>query len=94
MARKSRPAPRIPVRILEIQRRGGRASKVALGAGIDQGVRVGFTGVLLTPKGSPLAGMSIIQVEPKISLADPISVANDIDEHAVAIIEMPIENQP
>lgn len=85
------PVEKIPVEILEIQRAGGRVSNVIMNMGSDQGIRVGFGGVILDAAGSPLATIIVRQVDPKLSLAEVLGLSRDISDNVTAVIEKPVE---
>ena len=79
----------ISARVLEVQRTGGRASRVILNVGGNQGMKKGFQGSLIDPKGLPVAGIIIRQVDPDLSLAEIISLGSDIEGDVTAIIQKP-----
>jgi hypothetical protein len=79
----------LPADVMEIQRSGGRASKVIMNKGGNQGVKVGMHGTLLDTHGSPLGVFTIIQVDPALSLAEVNSLGHEIDNNVRAVIKLP-----
>jgi hypothetical protein len=77
--------------VLEVQRVGGRVSRVILNKGSEDQIKVGFQGSLLDPSGVPLAGFTIRQVDPKLSLADVIGLSRDFENNITAVIQMPVK---
>ncbi len=81
--------PKIKAAVLEIQRVGGKAYKVILNAGSNQGIKRGYQGSLVDSSGQAMAGFIIQQVDPKLSLAEIIGVAKDVPNDATAVIRIP-----
>ncbi len=84
------PVERVGADLLEIQRMGGRVSKVILNVGSNDQIRVGYQGSIVDPEGRPLAGIIVRQVDPKLCLAEVIGLGKDFNESAKAVIERPI----
>jgi hypothetical protein len=84
------PVENIRANILEIQRSGGRAAKVIINVGSENLIKVGYHGMILDAVGRTVAGITIIKVNPKLSLAEVVSLGRDIDDDAIAVIERPV----
>jgi len=86
-------APKIAAKVLEIQRVGGKAYKVILNVGANQGIRRGYEGSLVDSGGQTVAGIIVQQVDPKLCLAEIAGVAKDVPSDATAIIRLPMEKK-
>lgn len=76
-------------RILQIERVGGRVSKIILDIGKKQEIRPGYDGLIAEPNGSPVAVFRVQQVDNDKSLAEVISLSRDISDAAVAVVNVP-----
>ncbi len=83
-------APKIAAKVLEIQRVGGKAYKVILNVGANQGIKRGYEGSLMDAGGQTVAGIIVQQVDPKLCLAEIAGVAKDVPNDATAIIRLPM----
>jgi hypothetical protein len=83
-------APKIAAKVLEIQRVGGKAYKVILNVGANQGIKRGYQGSLVDAGGQTMAGIIVQQVDPKLCLAEIAGVAKDVPNDATAIIRLPV----
>ena len=72
---------------------GGRAEKIILDKGSDQGIRLGFRGTVLGPQGEIVGLFQIKKIESKLSQADITSLGQDIEENARAVIQKPVEKK-
>jgi hypothetical protein len=84
-------APKIKAAVLEIQRVGGKAYKVILNVGANQGIKRGYQGSLVDAGGQAMAGFIVQQVDPKLCLAEIAGVAKDVPNDATAIIRLPVK---
>jgi hypothetical protein len=87
------PSENVPATVVEVQRLGGRAEKIILDKGSDQGIRVGFRGTVLGPQGEIVGLFQIKKIESKLSRADITSLGQDIEENARAVIQKPVEKK-
>ncbi len=88
------PKPKGPVEktkaeILEIERAGGRVTKIIIAAGSSRKISPGLDGIVVEPNGSPVATFQIQLVDPEKSLADVLGLSRDVSDYAVAIINRP-----
>jgi len=84
------PVEKVPAEIVEIQRAGGRVSNVIMNIGSEQGIKIGFNGVIVDTAGRPLATIVVRQVDPNLSLAEVVGLGRDIGNNASAVIEKPV----
>ncbi len=91
-----KPQPKVPVdriktEILQIEKNGGRATKILINAGTANGVGVGMEGIVVELNGAPLAAFRVTAADTDKSLADIISLNRDVSNTAVAIVDRPRE---
>jgi len=58
--------------------------------GSEQGIKIGFNGVIVDTAGRPLATIVVRQVDPNLSLAEVVGLGRDIGNNASAVIEKPV----
>jgi len=87
--RRKGPVDRVKAEILEIERLGGKVTKVIIAAGSSRKIRVGMDGIIVEPNGSPVAAFQIKVVDSDKSLAEVVGLSRDVSDYAVAIINRP-----
>ncbi len=88
-ARRKGPVDRIKADILEIERLGGRATKIIIAAGSSVKIRPGLDGIIVEPNGSAVAAFQIKLADSDKSLAEVLGLSRDVSDYAVAIINRP-----
>lgn len=83
------PMERVQAEILEIERKGGKVTKIIIGAGSQHGMRIGLDGIISELNGSPLAGFRITAVDATKCLAEVIGLSRDVSNTAIALINRP-----
>ncbi len=83
------PVDRIKAEISQIEKTGGRATKIIFNAGTANGVGVGMEGLVVELNGAPLAAFRVTAADANKSLAKIISLNRDVSDTAVAIVDRP-----